>query len=168
MTEIITGLSPQPRFPREDLTDENASLLELMMANHELLERSHTAVEQLSYLFQVGHKSIRSRASHLFDDTDRIAALDHGITSFEAITAMVDGSSMVSDIIPVHNQALRIMHMDETELGSHIDQALDDFRQQTPRTAEVVRASSSRFHGPLTTYALLGAAMSRHFELSIV
>ena len=167
MGELITGIMPQPNFPTEDLSEDNAGLLELMMANRDLLMRSHDTVEQLSYLFLVGHKSINTTVKHVFDDDHYLEALDHGIATFEAITAMVDGHALVSDIIPVHNQALTLIHLDQHELDDHFDASLAEFRQQNPRTAEVVRSSSARFHGHLTTYALLGAAMSRKFELSI-
>jgi len=167
MKELIIGITPQPNFPVEDLSEDNAELLELMMANRDLLTRSHDTVEQLSYLFLVGHKSINTTVEHIFDDNHYLEALDHGITTFEAITALVDGHALVSDIIPIHNQALTLIHLDQHELDDHFDSSLTEFRQQTPRTAEVVRSSSARFHGHLTTYALLGAAMSRKFELSV-
>lgn len=167
MGELITGIMRQPNFPVEDLSEDNADLLELMMANRELLQRSHDAVESLSYLFFVGHKSINVTAKHVFDDEQCLEALDHGIATFEAITAMVDGHSMTSDSIPLHAQALRLIHLDRYELDDQFDQSLTEFREQTPRTAEVIRNSSTRFYGHLTAYALLGAAMSRKFELSV-
>jgi hypothetical protein len=167
MTEIITGITHQPNFPNEDLSESNADMLELMLANKELLQLSHEAVEQLSWIFRVGHPSIVFSASHIFDEDERLAALNHGVVSFEAITAMVGGNAMDSDLFPTNREASRLLQLKPTRLSNYFDEALEDFRGYTPRTAEVVRASSARFHGALTTYALLGAAMSRKFELSV-
>lgn len=33
MGEIITGITAQPDFPEEDLTDANAAILELLLSN---------------------------------------------------------------------------------------------------------------------------------------
>ncbi len=167
MRELITGIMHQPNFPVEDLSEENAELLELMMANLELLVRSHMAIEQVSYMFVISHKSINTAVKNTFDDTRSLEALNYGVTAFEAITAMVDGHAMVSDSIPLHNQALRLVHFDPHELDDHIDRSLAEFQEQVPRTAEVVRASATRFHGHLTSYALLGAALSRRFERDV-
>lgn len=167
MGELITGIMHRPNFPIEDLSEENAELLELMMANPELLMRSHMAIEQISYMFVVSHKTINTAVKVTFDDTRSLEALNHGITTFEAITAMVDGHARVSDSIPLHNQALRLVHLDPRELDSHFDLSLAEFQEQTPRTAEVIRTSSERFHKHLTAYALLGAAMSRKFERDV-
>ncbi|HEY1085239.1 MAG TPA: hypothetical protein VGE34_00750 [Candidatus Saccharimonadales bacterium] len=167
MGELITGIMHQPNFPVEDLSESNAELLELMMANPDLVMRSHAALEQFSYMFVVSHKSINTAVGHAIDDARRLAALDHGVTTFEAITAMVDGHARVSDSIPVHNQALRLVHFDPRDLEKHFDLSCAEFQEQTPRTAEVIRVSSARFHGHLTDYALLGAALSRKFERDV-
>lgn len=167
MTEIVTGITHQPNFPREDLSESNADMLELMLANQELLQLSHEAVEQLSWIFKIGHRSIVYSAANIFDEDERLAAINHGVVSFEAIAAMVGGNVMDSNIIPTNREAVRLLQLKTTRLSNYFDEALEDFRDRTPRTAEVVRASSARFHGPLTTYALLGAAMSRRFELDV-
>ena len=41
MTELITGLTAQPDFPKEDLTDENAAILELLLSNQDIVTESH-------------------------------------------------------------------------------------------------------------------------------
>ncbi len=165
MTELITGISLQPNFPREDLTDENADLLELMIANHEIRTSSHEAVERMSWVFRIGHPSILFSAAKIYDEDERLTAIHHGVVSFEAITAMVGGNAIVSDIVPTNREASRLLHLEEVELESYIDQAVDGLKYETPRTAEVVHASAARIHTALTSYALLGAAMSREFEL---
>jgi len=168
MTELITGITSQPNFPREDLTPENADVLELLMANEQILDTSHEAVERMSWIFRVGHPSILHSAKKVHDDTSRLSAINHGVKSFEAITAMVGGEMAIADIFPTHREASRLLHLEPNLTGNYLDEAMEDFQQETPHTAEVVRSSTARFHGPLVTYAILGAAMSRKFELSVV
>ena len=168
MAELLTGLTPQTDFPRVDLNEQNADLLELMMANVGILQQHHDIVEDISWIFRVGHRAILHSTAKVYDDSDRLAAVNHGVAMFEAITAMVDGIAAVSDPTPVNNQAGRLIRLDTTEVSNYFDSSVESFKTETPRTAEVIRASSARFQGPLTTYALLGAAMSRQFELDSV
>jgi hypothetical protein len=168
MTELITGISPQPNFPHEDLTDTNADLLELMIANQDIRASSHAAVERLSWMFRIGHPTILFSAGHIYDEDERLAAINHGVVSFEAITAMVGGNAAVSDMIPTNREASRLLHMETTGLSNYFDEAVDELQTKIPRTAEVVRSSAARLNRALTTYALLGAAMSRKFEMSVM
>jgi hypothetical protein len=168
MSELVTGITNQANFPKVDLSDDNATLLELMMSNVGILRESHEVVERASWIFRVGHATILHSAKRVYDEGSRMSAVNHGVTTFEAITAMVGGIAAVSDPTPVNRQSSRLTLFDPNELGNYIDSALDSFRSDMARTAEVVRSSSSRFHGPLTSYAILGAAMSRQFELDSV
>ena len=135
MTELITGISPQPNFPHEDLTDTNADLLELMIANHDIRVSSHAAVEQLSWMFRIGHPTILFSAGHIYDEDERLAAINHGVVSFEAITAMVGGNAAVSDMIPTNREASRLLHLETTGLSNYFDEAVDELQAKTPRTA---------------------------------
>lgn len=168
MTELLTGIAPQPEFPQVDLSDDNADLLEFMMANDDILARSHRAVELVSWIFRVGHVTILHGAAKRHDAAERLAAVDRGIKTFESITALVGGVMSMSDTLQVNNQSARLIKTDGVELDNYFESSIDAFDQQMPRTAEVVRTSSSRFVGPLCSYALLGAAMSRKFELDCV
>lgn len=168
MTELIAGLTPQTDFPRVDLSEDNADMLELLMANVGIVQEQHDAIENLSWIFRVGHVAILHSAGRVYENDDRLVAVNHGVAMFEAITAMVDGIAAVSDPTPVNNQASRLIQLDGRGVDDYFESSLESFKSDTPRTAEVVRTSSSRFHGPLVSYALLGAAMSRRFELDSV
>lgn len=165
MAELITGLSPQPDFPRADLSDSNAELLELMMANADIVSRSHQAAEQASWLFRVGHATILHGAAKLHDGDERLAAVHSGVSTYEAITAFICGASMVSDITVINNNSAKLRRAGSHEISNYVETSLESFSRDMPRTSEVITASTRRFHGPLTSYAILGAAMSRQFEL---
>jgi hypothetical protein len=168
MGELLTGLTQQHEFPRVDLTDDNADLLELMMANTGIVDTSHQTIEDMSWIFRVGHVSLMKGAAEIYPASERLAAINRGVTTFEAITGIVGGIAMMSDPTPVNRQFSKLRAFGSNEIGDYYDSALQSFTTETPRAAEVVRISSARFHGPLTSYAVLGAAISRQFELDCV
>lgn len=165
MTELLTGLTPQPDFPREDLSDTNADLLELMLANPDLVHLGHLEGEKMSWAFRVGHPAVVRGTSRLYDDDTYTEAVDHGVASFEAMATMV-GSEVTTDSFTVNANAVALAsQLKEYKLQQYIDSALDSFRENTPRAAEVISLSARRFYGALSSYALLGAALARQFEI---
>ncbi len=169
MINIPTVIQPQPNFPHEDLTSSNAEFIELLVSNIQILEESHQAIEQVSWVNKVGHAAILHSSSKLYDSQDRIVAINHGITSFEAIKMLVNGGLITADkFFEINSEAAQLASLNSIGLNAFMDQAIDSLKHDTPRTAEVVQASVSRFHGYFTSYALLGAAMSREFELRVV
>lgn len=167
MTELVIGVSMQPDFPREDLTDTNADLLEFMMSNRDIVVAGHQAAERVVWSFKVGHVAISRSTPKVYDDFDWQSAIDHGTTTFEAIAAMVGGGIGRVDSFPIHTQAVALMNLPTSDLRRHCEEAVGKFQSNAPRTAEVVRVSSSRYHGVLSAYAVLGAAMSWQFERDI-
>lgn len=165
MSDFLTVLAVQPDFPREDLTDTNAEWLELMMANRELLDQGHRSGEELSWMFRVAHRAVVHKANDLYDRVQRIEAIDHGIATFEAINTMVGSEYPQGEVGDVTIKTFQFLKMDATQTDRYFETALDEFREQTPRTAEVVARSSQRFYASLTAYAVFGAALSRKLEL---
>ena len=170
MTELLTGLSTQYDFPRVDLSEDNADLLELMMANVRVLDQAHTTAEQGSWIFRIGHQAVLNGAARRFPNADQqaLSAVNNGIATFEAVTCIINGISRDTDMAPANREFLKLTHADTEDLDEYIETALQTFTTDMPRTAEVIRTSTRRFHGPLTSYAVLGAAMSRQFELASV
>jgi hypothetical protein len=167
MTELLTGIVLQPNFPGEDLTDDNADMLELLMANLRVLDTYHRLIEQESFAFAVGHNALVGMLKQNYDNKGFIDAFSHGITVFEAITATVGGEIMRSDIQDIMSRAGEVSRFSGNQITDYHDGAVEDFTKDMPRTANTIVASTSRFHGPLTTYALIGAASSWRFEQSI-
>lgn len=168
MKEILTGIRPQPEFPNEDLSEDNATLLEFMMANVDLVYESHRMVEQASIVLRISHPSILHATGRVYDETERLAAVNHGVSIFEAINAIVGSKAVSSDYATADRHNSQLINLRQSKLTDYFEDALGEFTSTTPRTAEVVRASSSRFYDPLTTYSILGAAMSRKFELDSI
>lgn len=163
---IITGLEAQPRFPYEDLTDNNADMLELMLANIELVEHGHTAAEDVSWVFRVGHPALMDGIDRVYD-APKVDAVNHGITTFEALSAMVTSETpLTHDFFVANARAAELSaKFKERDLRDYIDRSIEAFQTETPKTTEIVARSSRRFYGSLTHYAVLGAALSRQFEL---
>lgn len=167
MAELLTGLTLQPDFPREDLTDSNADILELMMANLQVVKEQHKIADQLSWSFRIGHSALVISSSHVFEEKQHLAALNYGITVFEAMAASVGAGIMRSDTQGVIARTHELTQFDGREMREYQDGASEDFAIAAPRTAEVVKISALRFHKHLATYALIGAALSWRFEQSI-
>ncbi|MCB9819797.1 hypothetical protein H6796_00605 [Candidatus Nomurabacteria bacterium] len=81
MSELITGITPQEDFPRVDLSEENAELLELMLANLELVNSGHEMGEGVSWMFRVGHPAVVVGLGRIYDKPELLEAIDHGVKS---------------------------------------------------------------------------------------
>ena len=65
MTNILTGLETQPDYPADDLTDGNAELLSLMLANPKLANDGHVAIEQCVPAFRLFHPGAMGSADRV-------------------------------------------------------------------------------------------------------
>ncbi len=159
-------LEPQPIFPLEDLTERNAEMLELMLANKMALDREHMASEMGALMYRVAHPAIVDTSSRTFDPP-YVDAISHGITMFEAISGYVV-SSVGQDVDPIvvnFNAKVLMDASNDAQLQMKANESAEVFRDDMPRTTEVIIAGTKRFYGSLTNYALLGAAMERQFQL---
>lgn len=162
----LVTLESAPDFPRQDLSENNAEILELLLANNELVTATHVSVEETSWLFQRSHPSLRFAANRLIEETQRSTAFDHGVTAFETITALVESSPGPLDIHATINNSRAITHgLTEDELSAYLDHAHQHFVSDMPRTAKVVLDSSKRFFPITANYAVAGAALARQFEI---
>lgn len=166
MTKLLGGIESQPRFPQEDLTEDNAAVLELMLANRELAQMGHSEGEQFVPAFQLLHPAALRGTARVHDDPTRLEALDHGVASFETLcmllAANVAAHPRVAAVVAARfaGQGTAV-----TSVERYLYQSLETMRVEMPRTTEVVLSSSQRFFGYFTEYALLGAALTRQMEL---
>lgn len=164
----IVTLEPQHDFPREDISDSNADMLELLLLNGEMVELSHLSAEKVSYLYQIGHKGLVIAAASHIDDQARQRAFSYGITTFEAVAALVRPDIDIS----AHNDAIRInpevlgaqQHLEYKFLDT-VDKVRDSFAADLPRTRSLVGQSAARFCRDYPDYAITGAAVARWLEL---
>ncbi len=163
--KFIAGLEMQPNFPYEDLSDVNADLLELMLANHEFVMTGHREAERYANMFRCAHSAIQQGADRLYDDPERIAAISHGVAVLEAASSMV-GALPSGREYDITSQSVAIASvLREPDLHKYISDATELLREETPRLAELSRTVSRRFYRHLATYAELGTAIERQFVL---
>jgi hypothetical protein len=164
---LITGIVPQEAFPRQDISAANAAVLALMLANADFLGLGHERAESMARLYQMGHAAMRIAGQHL-PESDQSSALDHGITIYEAMAALVRPASLPGgNVIAVSQNAGAIQVMPSGELFDLLGQAEAAFRNETPNTRVVVSEAAERFYPHQIHYAVCGAALARQFELAV-
>jgi len=152
-------------FPQQDLSAHNAQLLELMLANREIVARGHSRAEKVSYVYEVGYLAIKVVADDIFTNHDSRKAFHHGIRSFEAIAWLTHSAPQRCDMFAVHNAYKRISILSPDELIGYLDETYQGFAAELPRTAQVITESAKRFFPSVTQYAAYGAALTRQFAL---
>ncbi len=164
----LLHLEPQPHFPYDDLTEENAELLQLILANGELVSRGHIAAEEVRPVFKIGHQSILRAGLRLDYDGSRGEAIDKGAAMFEAMSAMVNTTPSASSAFKLRDIGAALDGaFDDTWVRDYFLDSYECFKNETPVAAEVVR-SASRLGTSMAEYAVLGAAISRHFEIDTI
>lgn len=156
------SLRIQPEFPLVDLTDPNAEFLELLLANEHVVKKGHELAENFNWVYRVGHPAVMHSAERMLDGT-YISAVSHGVAVLEAMSSAVSGTCTADADKFMFNVKAYEMIRDASEgglRGKSID-TLQGFREQMPRATEVIGSTSQRLFGPLTEYAILGAALER-------
>ena len=167
--KLVTGLQPQPEFPHEDLSEDNAQLLELILANELVLADGHGAAERVSVAYKVGHPAIWRAGLRAATLERRIEAVNHGVVVYESMAAMVQGEPVRYDAFTVNTNACALATgLDEDGLFEYIDKAYQQFGLDMPRAAEVVEHCAERFYPHLGSSAIIGAGLARQFELDSV
>ena len=160
MFDILPPLSPQQKFIHEDLSSDNSNSLQLVMANKDLLEQLHDCAEAASAPLKIIHQALIHQSAAAFDsDSQYIDAVHHGVTIMEAVSVLVCTEEIFSiDRAKLKLGLFNLAQRMPSEQQDWLVNAHNEFHDSMPQTAEVVQESSSRFLGPLTTYAVIGAA----------
>ncbi len=168
MSELIRGITAQPSFPVEDLTDSNASMLELMLANEALVEDTHLGIENLSWTYKVGHATVVAGSRRIYDISP-VQAINTGASMFETISALVASDiSLEASGFAVNSIAADLIHTkNDADLLAYALHAVESFRLDLPRATDVVLEASKRKHQTFRHYTLLGAALERRFSLDV-
>ena len=166
---LITGIEAQPNFPHEDLTDDNAAMLELLLSNLGVVTECHSMSESTSWVLKVGHLVVGQVAQKVLERDGRLEALDHGAVAYEALSMLLSTEPVkTTDLFAVHSQVGAWTTADTTKAIGFQQEAVESFQRDLPKTKEVIASSAARFFPHFTSYALLGAAMTRQFELDCV
>jgi hypothetical protein len=163
---LIQGIEIQKEFPKRDISDTTAELLELMLQNQELVEAFHTQAELASFLYKFGHRTIDLTARPHFDDDTRLRAFSFAIGAFEAVGAFVrpQPGDTHTEEAALH-QIVTVNRSLDSDFASALVDAKDRMKDELPRTAHVIAQSALRFHRSHTDYALSGAAIAREIEV---
>lgn len=164
MTGIVKGIEAQPTFPREDLTDANAAILEMMLSNREFSQLGHIEGERFIPPFQHMHPATVTSVLRVRETAPR-SAVDHGAALFETMSLLLAVTPHLEMYTVVRNAAGLVEASSEQTVDDYIVDAHDTFLAETPRAAKVVELSARRFYGTLAIYAQLGAALMRQQEL---
>lgn len=165
--KIYSGVTAQPEFPAVDLTERNAESLELLLANKAVVAEGHQIADQSSWAFRIGHPAVVEGGSHFVDSEGaKIAAIEHGVMIFEAMTVAVNGLRVTQDIQAVQQAALSTYGGRRGDNTLRVLTSRERFQEEMPIASEVINSTSARFVGRLTDYAVLGAALEREIALS--
>jgi hypothetical protein len=169
--QTIPAIEPQPDFPECDLSDDNARMLGLMLANPGELKFNHNAAEQYSWVYRVGHPAIIRALDHTITNDSILDAINHGVVTYEAICTLVQHLP-VPDVrgamLVTHNASLLANHTSPDDVVEYVGKARQKFERRMPRTAGVVYEASERFLGVMADYAIHGAALARQFDHNAV
>lgn len=164
--KLTIGIIPQPEFPLQDLTESNAQLLSVMLANQAIVHGGHEAAERTSWLFKVGHPALRIAAMRLLTEQRQTEVFSHGIAVYESMTALIKQDiTQYSDFVVNINASAVAGQLPDEKLRDHIDNAAQRFIHEMPHAAEVVSEVTERFYRGAGRFALFGAASARQFEL---
>lgn len=163
----LLALESQPNFPIEDLTDANAALLELLLANQEIFEQAHHTVEEGSLLFRIGHRAILANTGRFIERPEQLDAISNGIAKYEVISLTVSPDQAMRT--HEHSKVLSYFINPEPTLDylTLIGDTRDTFSLEMPRTMEVVKESTPRRYRPYQEYVIAGAALARMAEVDI-
>ena len=157
-------MSHEADFPKTDISDETAEVLELLLLNRELVGGFHENAERAHALYRMGHGALHL-ASKPNIEGDRLAAFSYGIGTLEAIRLLVrptpsDLSEYAAGLkVAISTNALA------TDFVDTIVDAEDKFATKLPRTRQLIGQSATRFFPLHANYAISGAAMARDLEM---
>lgn len=164
MKKLITGLEAQPNYPSSDLTDSNAELLSLMLANPDIMSGGHRLAEQSIQAFRLFHPVATASANRMFDGASHLQAIDHGVACYEALCALL-AAKTEPNIFAAAKVCALLERATSFSVESYVHNASDAMRQQLPRTAEVIHEASARYHGYFANLAVTGAALAWQMEV---
>ena len=165
MDTFVKGIEPQPQFPKEDLTQENSVLIELLLTNVSILGSSHSLSEALDPLYKAMHPPLNKVSEELFHDTKASLGFNTGVAIYEAISAMVQKQidrNMSTTQLFIQGQQL--LSQPSSTIQEAIEQSYPRFFASMQRTAEVVATVSNSRNLHLGRHAIYGAAYMYSLE----
>ena len=157
----IQPLTPQERFPLEDISPDNVETLALLLLNRDIVREGSTMADRNSWLYRIGRRTISSVLSRYYEDPTHLSAVHNGIEAFEAM------SSLIAPVIDnnVHNNALDI-HPTVLQFGASLQEniihttyrAADHF-DELANAKELIIEQAQRFQPGYEDYSVIGASL---------
>lgn len=168
MSEILPGIVPQPDFPKSDLTDENAAIIEHLLSDEYMVEETHRQAEQNVMLYKVAHTALMKIGKDGIDNTSHLAGLDAGMRLHESIATLVRLHPPHYDQHTVVHRTGRLLAVSEFKSPLMMfSDAQDEFAQTHPRTTEVLHSLINRRDRRMGQAAIMGAAIEQQIELDV-
>ncbi len=162
---MLELLDEQPGFPNEDLSEDNAKYLGLILSKVSILAKSHKLAETAYPIFIGTHRPLYIAAEHLYDDPDALRAVNFGIVAFEAAMLLVDSDvptpvpeCLESNVNGIVNPANR------NGVDDYFQQSHAELVEKMPQTAAVIAEGAASRHGERFPLAILGGAVAWRFE----
>jgi hypothetical protein len=163
---LLEVIQTQPNFPRVDLTDTNAEILSLALANSGIMLSRHIEAEKSNRIFKATHPSLKIAAEHMFDNPEALSAFEHGILALEAMTHLVQARRLEPEIDVLKINIVNFMKPNNTDVvRDYFQRVHAEFLEEVPNTASVIAESSSRYVGGQAHLAVAGGAAARQFGL---
>lgn len=165
----LLSMDIQPNFPHEDLTDNNALLIELVLQNKSMFETFHQTAEASSALFRLSHRAIHASVRRAIEDINALPAYSMGMGTYEAISLLVQAPETFARYD--ESEIIRYFYLDpNTEYQGYervVDTAREQFITNLPRTSTVITAATARFYPGREDQVLTGAALTYVAECDI-
>lgn len=162
----LTLLEAQPNFPKADISSSAAGFLEFFLQNQQLVEASHPTAEQSRRLYVLVHGAIAASARILDLEHQAHGSLSNGMTNYEVISSLVAPQPpLEAEVIAALATNSLIEKLDSAKFVDFMIDSRDEFVEQQPNTAAVIKLAAQRFYPHAAEYAIMGAAIERRLEL---
>lgn len=160
---FITGLHPEPEFPRRDIDPYNARMAAVLLSNPNMLQVFHDTAEAVWPPFGYSHPCVLEAVGTVCNN-QRARVANVGAAVYEALHALVQPTPEVSSssaLVTAMSFAKQSVEAIEADLLA----ANEAFYSQLPNATEVITEAAYPLVDSDTSYAVLGAAVSRWLEL---
>ncbi len=164
MDRLLPGVAPQETFPRDDLTEDNTLLLELMLQNKAILQSMHEQTEATIQLYMASHACLQHMARHFNKDYLAIG-LNLGAATFEVTSVFVQPRPTSYQPLAVAAGTSSLILKEDQKTVDVCVAARDELRTDCPNLAYVVTEVANRRSSRLSEAALAGAGLMRRSEL---
>lgn len=170
MIELIR-LKPQDNFPEDDISSNNAAILEQMLIDPGIREYAHDTAERSMTLYRMSHIALNGVVNTESDlGKDGAAWFNYGIVQYEAAADLLRATienrpRYYEDLVSSQYIAALLKAKDQ---DTYFDKAHTRFTNEQPIFCEVIEKVTQQTAGKnpiVIEHAIFGAAVQRQVEL---